>query len=244
MTRAPFPETLIIETKLAKDAWREASNMAELTIQLTPSLVKMMTRRTSQVCGELKTKMRVLTASFFGFRASRSIPAIKENRDLAESLKEGSRFVFKDWETKSGIYKTDLIQSAINHMWFANRSDEGIVYAKYFDPLPVQTMALILTAIECCIDEWMTGVKEDIKFSSLAYSPVYLLHLNSLRRFDKWTAAYKLLGKIGVNLLDVARMHAGVDPFMAAVTIDSFTDDVFDEAIREHEDEAREAQEF
>ncbi|KAG1897452.1 uncharacterized protein F5891DRAFT_1191905 [Suillus fuscotomentosus] len=41
MTCAPFPETLIIETKLAKDAWHEASNMAELTIQLTPSLVKM-----------------------------------------------------------------------------------------------------------------------------------------------------------------------------------------------------------
>lgn len=95
----------------------------------------------------------------------------------------------------------------------------------------------------------MTGVKEDINFSSLAYSPVYLLHLNSLQRFDEQTAAYKLLGKIGVNLLDVARyffyylcrssskltfiqrMHAGVDPFMAAVTIDSFTDDVFDEAI-------------
>ncbi|KAG1722535.1 uncharacterized protein EDB91DRAFT_1256002 [Suillus paluster] len=104
VTRAPFPETLIIETKLAKDAWREASNMAELTIQLTPSLVKMMTRRTSHVCGELKTKMQVLTASFFGFRASRSIVAIKQNHDLAESLKEGSHFVFKDWEMKCGIY--------------------------------------------------------------------------------------------------------------------------------------------
>ncbi|KAG1723578.1 hypothetical protein EDB19DRAFT_1916044 [Suillus lakei] len=62
VTRTPFPETLIIETKLAKDAWHEACNMAELTIQLTPSLVKMMTRRTSQVRGELKTKMRTLTA--------------------------------------------------------------------------------------------------------------------------------------------------------------------------------------
>jgi hypothetical protein len=41
VTRTPFPETLIIETKLAKDAWCEACNMAELTIQLTPSLVKM-----------------------------------------------------------------------------------------------------------------------------------------------------------------------------------------------------------
>ncbi|KAG0698832.1 hypothetical protein DFH29DRAFT_809820, partial [Suillus ampliporus] len=172
VTRAPFPETLIIETKLAKDAWHEASNMAEHTIQLTPSLIKMMTRRTSHVRGELKTKMCILTASFFGFHASRSILAIKQNRDLAESLEEGSRFVFKDWEMKCGIYKTRLIQSVINDMWFANRSDEGIVYAKYFDPLPVQTIALILTAIECCIDEWMTGVKEDIKFSLVAYSPV------------------------------------------------------------------------
>jgi hypothetical protein len=108
----------------------------------------------------------------------------------------------------------------------------------------------------------MTGVKEDIKFLLLAYSLVYLLHLNSLQQFDEQTAAYKLLSKIGVNLLDVARyffyylchssskltfierMHAGVDPFMAAVTIDSLTDDVFDEAIREHEDEAQEAEEF
>ncbi|KAG0698833.1 hypothetical protein DFH29DRAFT_1002457 [Suillus ampliporus] len=74
-------------------------------------------------------------------------------------------------------------------------------------------------------------------------TPVYLLHLNSLRRFEERTAAYKLLGKIGVDLLDVARMHTGVDLLMAAVTIDSFTDDVFDDVIREYEDEAREAQE-
>ncbi|KAG1722537.1 uncharacterized protein EDB91DRAFT_203809, partial [Suillus paluster] len=141
------------------------------------------------------------------------------------------------------MYKTKLIQSAVNDMWFANQTDKGIVYAKYFDPLPVQTIALILTAIECCIDKWMTGVKEDIKFSSVAYSPGYLLHLNSLRRFEEQTAAYKLLSKIGVDLLDVTRMHAGVDPLMAAVTIDGFTDDVFDDAIREYEVETREAQE-
>lgn len=54
-----------------------------------------MTRRTSHVRGELKTKMRALTASYFGFRTSQSITAIKQNRDLAETLKDESRFVFK-----------------------------------------------------------------------------------------------------------------------------------------------------
>ncbi|KAG1886001.1 hypothetical protein F4604DRAFT_1523390, partial [Suillus subluteus] len=147
VTRAPFPDMLLVETKLVKRAWHEASDITGLTIQLTPSLVKMMTRCTSHVRSELKMKMRGLTASFFGFWASRSMAAIKANRDLAESLKEGNSFVFKDWELKSGIYKTELIQKAINDMWFANRSDEGILYAKYFDPLPVKMMALVLTVV-------------------------------------------------------------------------------------------------
>ncbi|KAG1747172.1 uncharacterized protein EDB91DRAFT_1048787 [Suillus paluster] len=90
-------------------------------------------------------------------------------------------------------------------MWFANRVDEGIVYAEYFEPLPVKMMALVLTVIECCIDEWITGVREDIKFASITYSPIYLVHLESLRLFDERTAAYKLLGRITDNLLDVAR---------------------------------------
>ncbi|KAG1873946.1 hypothetical protein F4604DRAFT_1582389, partial [Suillus subluteus] len=202
VTQAPFPDTLLVETKLAKRAWHEASDITGLTIQLMPSLVKMMTRRTSHVRGELKMKMRGLTASFFGFRASRSMAAIKANRDLAESLKEGNSFVFK---LKSGIYKTELIQKAINDMWFANRSDEGILYAKYFNPLPVKMMALVLTVMECCVDEWTTGVREDVKFSSASYGPVYLAHLDSLQRFEERTAPYKLLDRILDNLLDVAR---------------------------------------
>ncbi|KAG2144438.1 uncharacterized protein EDB93DRAFT_1087685 [Suillus bovinus] len=106
-----------------------------------------MMRRTSRVCGELKTKMQALMTSFFGFRTSRSTVAIKQNCDLAESLKDGSCFVFKDWEMKCGIYKMELIQSAVNDMWFMNCSDEGFIYGKYFEPLPVEIIVLILTAV-------------------------------------------------------------------------------------------------
>ncbi|KAG2352339.1 hypothetical protein BDR07DRAFT_1314092, partial [Suillus spraguei] len=111
----------------------------------------------------------------------------------------------QDWEKRCGIYKTGLIQSTVNDMWFANRNDEGVIHSKYFDPFPVETLALVLTAIDCCIDKWITGVKEDIKFSSATYSPIYLVHLNSLQRFNKHTSAYKLLGKISGDILDIAR---------------------------------------
>ncbi|KAG1859332.1 hypothetical protein DFJ58DRAFT_780680 [Suillus subalutaceus] len=162
--------------------------------------------------------------------------AIKANHDLAKSLKEGNSFVFKDWELKSGIYKMELIQKAINDMWFANRCDEGILYAKYFDPLPVKLMALVLMVMECCVDEWTTGVREDVKFSSVSYGPVYLAHLNSLQQFEERTAPYKLLDRILDNLLDMARLHAGgINPFKTAESVDAFANDIFDEAIREYE---------
>jgi hypothetical protein len=51
----------------------------------------------------------------------------------------------------------------------------------------------------------MQGVKEDIKFTAIAYTSVYNNHLNSLQRFDERTAPYKLFERICDNLHDVAR---------------------------------------
>jgi hypothetical protein len=41
-------------------------------------------------------------------------------------------------------------------MWFANCSDKGVIHGRYFDPLPVELLALILTAVsvfgQSCVD--------------------------------------------------------------------------------------------
>ncbi|KIJ10866.1 hypothetical protein PAXINDRAFT_85408 [Paxillus involutus ATCC 200175] len=81
-------------------------------------------------------------------------------------------------------------------MWFANCNDEGVVYHKYFNPMPTTTMALLLAVIECCIDKWATGIKVDIKFTAAAYTTVYNNHLIFLHAFDEHTAVYDLLGQI------------------------------------------------
>ncbi|KAG1796663.1 uncharacterized protein HD556DRAFT_1441342 [Suillus plorans] len=205
VTQAPFPDTIAVETKLGKEAWHEACQMKGINVKLTPLAVKMLLKCTSHVRGELKTKMQSLTRSFFGFWSSDSREVIRQNRDLAESLKDDSSFVFKDWTTKTGIYKTELLQDGINVMWFANQGDEGIIHNKYFKPMPIEVIALTLTAIECCIDEWLQGMKEDIKFTAATYGSIYQTHLSSLQRFDECTAPYKLLERICDNLHDVAR---------------------------------------
>jgi hypothetical protein len=32
-------------------------------------------------------------------------------------------------------------------MWFANRHDEGVIYHRYFNPIPTTTMALLLAVV-------------------------------------------------------------------------------------------------
>ncbi|KAG1824017.1 hypothetical protein EV424DRAFT_1346255 [Suillus variegatus] len=224
VSQAPFPENIAVETQLAKAAWHEACQIKGINVKLTPSGVKMGTQN----------KMRSLTASFFGFRSSNSNDVIRQNRDLAESLKDGSVFAFKDWESKKGIYKTELLQLGINIMWFANRHDEGVIHHKYFNPMPIEVIALVLTTIKCCIDEWLQGLKEDIKFTSATYGTVYHGHFCSLQHFDERTAPYKLLDKIRVNLHDVARFHAGVDTLTISSSASRISDTAFEDAIREY----------
>jgi hypothetical protein len=59
--------------------------------------------------------------------------------------------------------------------------------------------------IECCIDEWLQGVKEDIKFTAATYGSIYQTHLSSLQHFHERMAPYKLLERICDNLHDVAQ---------------------------------------
>ncbi|KAG2045833.1 hypothetical protein BDR06DRAFT_900115, partial [Suillus hirtellus] len=72
-----------------------------------------------------------------------------------------------------GLYTLELLQNSINITWFAYGNDEGAVYPKYFKPIPVKVVTLMLTGIECCIDEWFQGLKEDIKFTLATYASVY-----------------------------------------------------------------------
>ncbi|KAG1850229.1 hypothetical protein DFJ58DRAFT_842503 [Suillus subalutaceus] len=142
VTQAPFPDSVAAETKLAKEAWHEVCQMKDVNVKLTPLVVKMyipglicvkLLKRTSHVQGELKMKIN-------------SMEVVRKNCDLAVSLKDSSVFVFKDWLKKKGIYKTELLQEGINIMWFTNRSDKGVIYHKYFNPIPVRAVALMLMA--------------------------------------------------------------------------------------------------
>ncbi|TFK58262.1 hypothetical protein BDN72DRAFT_748755, partial [Pluteus cervinus] len=84
-----------------------------------------------------------------------------------------------------GLYENTLVQKFLNGMSFKNKDDDGIRFEQYFNPVPVEGFALFYTAIECCADEWATGVQADIHFTAATYRSVYKKHLATLTKFKE-----------------------------------------------------------
>ncbi|KAI6022822.1 hypothetical protein PISMIDRAFT_67101, partial [Pisolithus microcarpus 441] len=191
-TEAPMPDH-IMETSILNASWAWACKATQVNLTCTPQLVKIITSRGSQVHGQLKTKLQPLVEAIFGFHSSQTKSMIKKNRSLAESLKEGTNFAFKVLCNRSWPLLAPLIQKIVNTMWFVNKHDDGVVFHNHYNPFPYPTLALVLTAIKCCIDEWMTGTRTDIPFTIQEYRGAYKSHLKCLQVFKDAMKTYNVL---------------------------------------------------
>ncbi|KAJ6536270.1 hypothetical protein B0H19DRAFT_997014 [Mycena capillaripes] len=240
-TKDGFPEHTS-EVDMLKLAWSKACEELNVSMVFTPDLAKLTSRRGSQMRGELKTKVRALAEVVFGFESGQNKKNVRKNRQLAEDLKEGLGFCYKenpaDAATRKGLYKAPIIQKAINQMWFNNRRDEGATHPDLFGPsLPKPAFALVLSAIECSIDEWATGIKTDVPFTSADYRAVYQEHLKCLDEFEKHTAPRDILGNILTRAHNVGRFHSGAQPLAPAAAKSALSQAALDAAIREYDDD-------
>ncbi|KIK25342.1 hypothetical protein PISMIDRAFT_97028 [Pisolithus microcarpus 441] len=234
---APMPDH-IMETNLLDASWVQARKATGVNLARTPQLAKIVTNRGSQVRGQLKTKLRPLVEAIFGFHSSQSKSAIKKNRSIVEGLKGGTNFAFKvlpDEDGRRGFLKAPLIQKIINTMWFVNKHDDGVRFHNHLKPFPYPALALVLTAIECCIDEWMTGTRTDIPFTIQEYRGAYESHLKCLQAFEEATKTYAVLPAICMRLYEVGRVHSGAAPVSAPMEV-TVSARVIATAIKEHED--------
>ncbi|KAI6116472.1 hypothetical protein F5141DRAFT_989493, partial [Pisolithus sp. B1] len=136
----------------------------------------------------------------FGFEMSADIGAQTRNHLLVSELKQDLAFIFHAHGTyldkHTGLYTNPVIQQVINEVLFKNKSDDGIKWAKYYNPFPQVAFALALTAIKCAIDEWASGSCEMISFKEDEYSGVFYSHLTSLDEFSKVAGKLDLLKKL------------------------------------------------
>ncbi|KAJ7815128.1 hypothetical protein B0H13DRAFT_2463325, partial [Mycena leptocephala] len=146
-----FPEH-VDEGGMVKHSWNLALKELKISMPLTPDIAKLIARRGPQMRGELKTKVRTLTELVFGFESGQNKSNVRKNRQLAEDLKEGMGYCYKespaDVKGRKGIYKAKIIQKAVNQMWFNNRRDEGAKHPELFGPIfPKPAFALVLSAV-------------------------------------------------------------------------------------------------
>ncbi|TFY52653.1 hypothetical protein EVJ58_g9894 [Rhodofomes roseus] len=209
-----FP-TDLLEEEWAQICWGEACKTLDVNYAADQRVIKILR-------GELKSKVRPLVESLYSFNGSSAKKAIRENRDKAVALTSDSAFVYEDpainqpqgaEAERKGIYRHPIIQKAINATWFVNRSDEGVIFKEFFGPaISIGMIALVLTAVQCCIDEWGTGKHSGVSFYENEYKPIYLSHKENLTAFDDLSdAAHRLLRKLRKKLYKEARFHSGAE---------------------------------
>ncbi|GLB39847.1 hypothetical protein LshimejAT787_0705000 [Lyophyllum shimeji] len=228
------------ETLRVRTIWKMTCDEFNAELCLTPRIAKVIANRGSHLRGELKTKARPLVEAFFGFESGQNRKIIAKNRERAEWLKEHSRFVYKNADDDiarcTGLYQNKLIQKVVNAMWFQDKQDEGVLFVDDFRPFPIPALALVLSVIECCLDEWMTGIRTSIDFSSKLYGDIYAghqLHIEEFKDYATKNKARDLLESILTKLHNRGRFNAGAQP-ISALDLPKISQTAFAAAVQQY----------
>ncbi|KAH7905273.1 hypothetical protein BJ138DRAFT_1017948, partial [Hygrophoropsis aurantiaca] len=137
----------------------------------------------------------------FNFETSADDTVQEANRKLVADLKQDSAYIYRErgdcLDEHKGIYANKAIQQIINETLYKNKHDEGITWScEFYSPFPMVGLALVLTAIECCIDEWSHGTRNKVAFTEEEYKSTFEAHLQSLQDFEQLSKEYDLVPKL------------------------------------------------
>ncbi|TFK53194.1 hypothetical protein OE88DRAFT_1627002, partial [Heliocybe sulcata] len=191
----------------AGEAWVKACQQRGVEMELEDDLAKTIIQRGSQIRGKLKTAAELLVPQAYGLRSSSDEEDVRANHDkVARLTGDKPLFYYEDPDRRRRMYEHPIIQSLINVTWFAKKNDTGVQYPEYFKGgIPLVTVGLVLTAVECVLDEWATGTRNRKDFSEKAYKEVFEGHCKRLEQFRKETRQLRVLKHIRSSLLRNAR---------------------------------------
>ncbi|KAH9016281.1 hypothetical protein EDB84DRAFT_742826 [Lactarius hengduanensis] len=158
----------------------------------------------------MKPRLATLVETMYHFKTSQAHASISYNAGRAQELLRNLNFIYPEPRTGRDLYRHPIIQRAIDTTWFRNKDDVGVVNHEQFSPMPISIIAITLTVIECCIDEWSDGTQRDCNWDDAKFQTVYDSHFSSLVDFQaqRPTSLYQLQCDLSRN----ARVHAGVPP--------------------------------
>ncbi|KZT03691.1 uncharacterized protein LAESUDRAFT_659244, partial [Laetiporus sulphureus 93-53] len=113
-------------------------------------------------------------------------------------------------ELHKGLYQNRVIQMIINKVWFKDKRDDGIVLQEVYCPFPFIAFATVLMAIECAIDEWVSGTREDVTFTIEAYKHRFEHHLSAIKSYNTASSDLEIMKKICHRVFEDGCINAKV----------------------------------
>ncbi|KAG1843936.1 hypothetical protein DFJ58DRAFT_803763 [Suillus subalutaceus] len=221
------------------EAWAASCRANGVRIDYDEDAYKLITSQGSSLRSELKTVMRPLVMTEFGFSDDKTPEATSLNAVLVKSLLENHKnFTYKDREGK-GAFEAEIIQKGMIKWCYEKKNSLGVKFPAYFMDASTGGVSFgiimaILTAVKACVMEWTTGTRTETKFYKEQYATVFNTYLTLLINFHEGTKHAGIIPRICKKLLKVARHHGNVanEPIPSAAT-QHFTVDEFAAAAAE-----------
>ncbi|KAM6494015.1 hypothetical protein JOM56_010376 [Amanita muscaria] len=127
----------------------------------------------------------------------RMIKLITERDSWARGLlKDAAHDAFhhKDPEAGTGFAENSIVADILETALFEDSSDYGVRFAKYFNPIPINLLALVFTIIEFLIDEYTTGEKTSFR------------EKNNIEQFEKHSQRIEEWNKLNKQVTTNIRM--------------------------------------
>ncbi|KAH8989511.1 hypothetical protein EDB86DRAFT_2942759 [Lactarius hatsudake] len=158
---------------------------------------------------DIKLECGTLVERMYNFKTGQGQDIIRYNADLAQKLLRDMNFIHPEPQTDRGPYRHPIIQQAIEATWFSKRHFVGD--HKHFFPVPISIIALTLTVIQWCINEWSSGTRVNLYWNT-EFQTAYDSHVSSLLDLQAHSPANNtaVLFQLQCDLSRMAHGHAGV----------------------------------
>ncbi|KAF7798193.1 hypothetical protein EIP86_009410, partial [Pleurotus ostreatoroseus] len=146
--------------------------------------------RASSARGHLRDELKPLVISHFHLKSETLKSEVRnENIKIIRKLMEGvpPQFCYKDLDGPDGprgYAELRFPLQALHTQLFRERDHIGNEESTAFNPLPLPTLALVLTIVEYCLDAWTDGrYNNSLKLDDKHYRPKYESHLAQLQHY-------------------------------------------------------------
>jgi len=175
-----------LQVQWAKECFRSAGRASGERYIFTDRIGKIITARGSQIRGKIIEAYRALFAAHYGFQRSTTKKIILANMAKAAKLLKKAAFHYKDTAARKDYGENKIILAVRQLTVFRHRDSVGVLFSSHFDPISIPHVVLDISALEFCVNEWVTGTFIQAKFYEKDVVERYRVHLIDT---EKWSNA-------------------------------------------------------